>query len=47
MTVLELSKLLMYDFHYNYILKKYNKKQVKLMFTDTDILLFDKTDDVY
>ena len=35
----------MYDFHYNNRLKKYN---IKLMFTDTDILCYEiKTDDVY
>ena len=45
MAILDLSKLLMYDFHYNYMLKKYN---ITLMFTDTDSLCYEiKTDDVY
>ena len=45
MAILDLSKLLMYDFHYNYMLKEYN---IKLMFTDTDSLCYEiKTDDVY
>ena len=34
-TVLELSKWLMYDFHYNFIKKNIN---IKLLFTDTDSL---------
>ena len=45
MAVLDLSKLLIYDFHYNYMLKKYN---IKIIFTDTDSLYYEiKTDDVY
>lgn len=40
MTVLELSKPLMHNFYYNYILNKYDKN-IKLVFTDTDILLYE------
>lgn len=37
----------MYDFHYNYIKKKYNKK-AQLLFTDTDSLCYQiQTKDVY
>ena len=44
-TVLELSKWLMYDFHHNFIKKKFN---TELLFTDTDSLTYEtKSENVY
>jgi hypothetical protein len=48
LAVLDLSKLVMYDFHYNYMIKNYGYEKVKLLMTDTDSFVYRvETDDIY
>ena len=47
MCILELSKILMCEFHYDYIKNKYANNS-RLLFTDTDSLIYEiKTEDFY
>ncbi len=47
--VLEMSKYLMYDYHYNFILKEFpTPKQVRICYMDTDAFIYYiKTNDIY
>ena len=46
LSILELSKILMYEFSYDYVKPKYGKKAQKLCYMDTDsFLVYIKTDD--
>ena len=47
MCILELSKVLMYEFHYDYIKNKCGNNS-RLLLTNTDSLMYEiKTEDVY
>ena len=46
--ILELSKLVMHEFHYYYMRRKYNSHNLKICYTDTDSLIYQiRTDDFY
>ena len=47
-TILDLSKLVMYEFHYDYMRRKYDSQNLKLCYMDTDSLVYQiQTDDFY
>ena len=46
--ILDLSKIVMYEFHYDYMVPKYGLEKLKLCYMDTDSLVHDiKTEDFY
>ena len=46
--ILDLSKTIMYEFHYDYMKKRYNWEDLKLLYMDTDSLVYNiKTEDFY
>ena len=46
--ILDLSKTIMHEFHYDYMKRKYNESDLKLLYMDTDSLVYNiKTEDFY
>ena len=47
-SILDLSKVHMYEFHFDRILKQYSRQNVKVLYMDTDSFVYEiRTDDIY
>lgn len=48
MSILDISKILLYDFHYNKMVSYYGRNQIGIIYMDTDSLIYwVKTNDLY
>jgi len=48
MAILDIVKMVVYQFHYHYMVLKYSPDQCRLVFTNTDSLTYEvRTDDIY
>jgi len=48
MTILDVAKTVVYQFHYHYMVSKYSPDRCRLLFMDTDSLTYEvRTDDIY
>jgi len=48
MAILDIAKMVVYQFHYHYMMLKYSPDQCRLLFTDNDSLTYEvQPDDIY
>lgn len=46
-TILDISKTLMYTFHYNFMLPNFGREHCRIMYTDTDSFMYETDKDIY